>query len=486
MKYKDFYTGQIRGQLDEVVIDTIMDLCDKDKDGLLNDEELNEFQVRCFNAPLQPEELAGVKDVVRSRLDNGLVDNHLTFTGFVFLHVLFIERGRLETTWAVLTTFGYGKELDLSIVTKRSDAVSPTSGLSRRANAYFAEVFDAYDADGDGILSSKEQDQLFGSFPDASFMSIIAPGMVFERTKKGLTRNGFLSFWNYAAVVDPRAVVEGAFYSGLDASEQTVIDTFFASHGSRTVAADHGEGRTIQCTLFCHNDSCRDSQAISSLLANLVNVPATDIAGHGGACGAVTPDELRTARHMARDDTDQKDAATSRVEQSSSPVQSNHHYLALDFSVDKRQNFDVGAFVFDWASCTCDQFSALVDAMVSVASASKDTLPCVLIGLSEETKDEQLLEHVQATCETLRIPPPISVAKMTSKRDVYALLVNAALEPEPYIPETPTLIATKQHRRFVARVTMYAGIGCVLGAGCLIAYRSYRANRAHRSSSSGV
>jgi hypothetical protein len=80
-------------------------MCDKDKDGLLNDKELNEFQVKCFNAPLQPEELAGVKDVVRSRLENGLVDDQLTFTGFVFLHALFIERGRLETTWAVRPDF---------------------------------------------------------------------------------------------------------------------------------------------------------------------------------------------------------------------------------------------------------------------------------------------------------------------------------------------------------------------------------------------
>lgn len=31
--------------------------------GLLDDEELNDFQTICFNQPLQPEELAGVKEV---------------------------------------------------------------------------------------------------------------------------------------------------------------------------------------------------------------------------------------------------------------------------------------------------------------------------------------------------------------------------------------------------------------------------------------
>ena len=38
----------------------------------------------------------------------------LTLPGFLFLHALFIERGRLETTWAVLRKFGYDNDLLLS------------------------------------------------------------------------------------------------------------------------------------------------------------------------------------------------------------------------------------------------------------------------------------------------------------------------------------------------------------------------------------
>ena len=38
------------------------------QDGALNDEELNRFQIKCFHAPLQPTELAGVKEVVGERL----------------------------------------------------------------------------------------------------------------------------------------------------------------------------------------------------------------------------------------------------------------------------------------------------------------------------------------------------------------------------------------------------------------------------------
>lgn len=47
-------------------------------------------------------------------LVQGIVNNGLSLPGFLFLHALFIERGRLETTWAVLRRFGYDNTLHLS------------------------------------------------------------------------------------------------------------------------------------------------------------------------------------------------------------------------------------------------------------------------------------------------------------------------------------------------------------------------------------
>lgn len=69
------------------------------RDGILSDEELNAFQARCFGASLDPAELQGVKDVVKGNVENGLTEKGLTLTGFLFLHHLFIQKGRLETTW---------------------------------------------------------------------------------------------------------------------------------------------------------------------------------------------------------------------------------------------------------------------------------------------------------------------------------------------------------------------------------------------------
>ena len=108
----------------------IFKLCDTNKDGILDAAELNEFQVRvlllcylpsltspqrkCFDAPLQAQELEGIKAMVQEHADGGIRDDGLTEAGFLYLHTIFIQRGRLETTWTVLRKFGYAEDLRLT------------------------------------------------------------------------------------------------------------------------------------------------------------------------------------------------------------------------------------------------------------------------------------------------------------------------------------------------------------------------------------
>ncbi|KAF7144213.1 hypothetical protein RHSIM_Rhsim05G0142200 [Rhododendron simsii] len=89
-------------------------LCDHDRDGALSDAELNDFQVKCFNAPLQPSEIVGVMRVVQEKLPEGVNDRGLTFKGFLFLNALFLEKDLLKTTWTVLRKFGYNNDIRLS------------------------------------------------------------------------------------------------------------------------------------------------------------------------------------------------------------------------------------------------------------------------------------------------------------------------------------------------------------------------------------
>lgn len=97
---------------------------------MLDNEELNEFQVcsllmaqawllkagqrKCFDAPLQLQELEGIKVMVQGYNRDAVRDNSLTEAGFLLLHTIFIQRGRLETTWTVLRKHGYAEDLRLS------------------------------------------------------------------------------------------------------------------------------------------------------------------------------------------------------------------------------------------------------------------------------------------------------------------------------------------------------------------------------------
>lgn len=74
------------------------------------------LQRRCFGSPLQQQELEGIKDLIQRELplDAGVRGGGITELGFLYLHTVFIQRGRLETTWTVLREFGYAEDLRLT------------------------------------------------------------------------------------------------------------------------------------------------------------------------------------------------------------------------------------------------------------------------------------------------------------------------------------------------------------------------------------
>lgn len=52
--------------------------------------------------------------MVRGHAEGDIRNGGLTEAGFLYLHTIFIQRGRLETTWTVLRKFGYGEDLRLT------------------------------------------------------------------------------------------------------------------------------------------------------------------------------------------------------------------------------------------------------------------------------------------------------------------------------------------------------------------------------------
>lgn len=174
----------------------IFKLCDTDNDGLLSDQELNAFQNDVFGSPLQHQELEGIKDIVKQECPDGIKNNCLTKNGFIFLHLLFVKKGRMETLWTVLRSFGYDDQVRL-----RNDFLYPYIGvtkddateLSPKGYQFFADLFQSFDKDNDGALNAEELTNLFATAPKLPWKR---PEMSAITNEEGnLTLQGFLALW---------------------------------------------------------------------------------------------------------------------------------------------------------------------------------------------------------------------------------------------------------------------------------------------------
>ncbi|MBA0687630.1 hypothetical protein Goari_015145, partial [Gossypium aridum] len=81
----------------------------------------------------------------------GVNERGLTLTGFLFLHALFIEKGRLETTWTVLRKFGYNNDIKLSddLIPHSSVKRAPDQSveLTNEAIEYLRGIYELFDGD---------------------------------------------------------------------------------------------------------------------------------------------------------------------------------------------------------------------------------------------------------------------------------------------------------------------------------------------------
>uniref|UniRef100_A0A4W6DXU8 Ras homolog family member T1a n=1 Tax=Lates calcarifer TaxID=8187 RepID=A0A4W6DXU8_LATCA len=194
----------------------IFKVSDLDNDGVLNDNELNFFQRTCFNTPLAPQALEDVKNVVRRNMTDGVKDNGLTLKGFLFLHTLFIQRGRHETTWTVLRRFGYDDDLELTqeyLFPMIKIPPDCTTELNHNAYLFLQSVFDKHDKDRDCALSPEEVKDLFKVFPYMPWGPDVN-NTVCTNDQGWITYQGYLSQWTLTTYLDVQRSLEYLGYLG--------------------------------------------------------------------------------------------------------------------------------------------------------------------------------------------------------------------------------------------------------------------------------
>lgn len=161
----------------------IFRIFDQDKDDVLSDTELIDFQESCFGARLQPTDIEDVKTMLESDGPDNVLPSGITFQGFLRIHKKFIERNRAETAWLVLRQFGFNDRLKLMVprkvvalehVDRSRTRTQNFAGsvrdrsveLSKQAQAFLADIFHQFDKDKDQALSPLELEDLFSICPN--------------------------------------------------------------------------------------------------------------------------------------------------------------------------------------------------------------------------------------------------------------------------------------------------------------------------------
>ncbi|XWS31589.1 hypothetical protein CRYUN_Cryun23aG0089200 [Craigia yunnanensis] len=436
-------------------------LCDHDMDGALSDAELNEFQVKCFNAPLQPAEIVGVKRVVQERIRGGVSDLGLTLDGFLFLHALFIEKGRPETTWAVLRKFGYDDDLKLRddiLPVPTKHAPDQSVELTDEAVDYLRGIFRMYDSDNDGSLQPFELDDIFVTAPESPWT--VGPYVdAAERTSQGnLTLNGFLSEWALMTSLDPSCSLANLICIGYGGDPTSALRL------TRRRSADRKKQRTERNVFHCFVFGPKRSGK-SALLNSFLGRPFSS---------NYTPTNgVRYVTNVVEQiGGTQKTLILQEIpEDGVKKFLSNKECLAA---------CDVAVFLYD----SSDEYSwkRSRELLLDVARHGEESgygVPCLLIATKDDLDPYPMaLQNSARVTQQLGMEAPIPVGvKFRDSKNVFSRIISAAEHPHMSIPETEKGKKRKRYRRLVNSSLMFVSVGAAVAVVGLAAYRAYAARK---------
>lgn len=196
-------------------------LCDKDQDGYLNEQEMRDFQARCFDKPLTTDDLDNIKLSVAKSLPDSDLDKGIDQRGFLQLNKLYAEKGRHETIWIILRTYHYTDSLSLEdkFIRPKFDVPEYSSAeLSPAGYRFFVDLFLLFDKDNDGGLNDQELEALFSPTPGlpSSWTDSDFPSSTVRNEAGHITLQGWLAQWSMTTFIEPKTTMEYLAYLGFE------------------------------------------------------------------------------------------------------------------------------------------------------------------------------------------------------------------------------------------------------------------------------
>ncbi|KAL1933375.1 hypothetical protein VTP01DRAFT_7465 [Rhizomucor pusillus] len=433
-------------------LNRIFKLCDTDKDNVLNDHELNEFQRKCFNTPLQQHELDGVKEVVREHEPAGVNEYGLTEVGFAFLHSLFIQRGRLETTWTVLRKFGYGDDLSL-----REDFLLPpfevpqecSVELSPHGYQFFAELFQVFDQDKDGALNHSELEALFSTSPGNPWANTAFPHTTITTETGFVTLQGWLAQWSMTTLLDHKTTLKYLAYLGYEGDTRTALKI------TRPKRVDRKKGKIQRNVFLCYVFGAPGSGK-TSLLRAFVNKPFSEkYKPTTEPFNVVNSVEMKgVEKYLVMEEI----AANREAE----ILSSKQRLEACDLLCFVYDTSDVNSF--GYVASLREKYK--IDHVPSVYVATKCELDLV-------TQRYEVQPDVY--CRNLGLAVPLSVSvKQKQMADLYHILTGVAMNP---LIATPGSLKDKAEEAWLSK--HYITLSVVAGVVILTSLAAYKLWKQH-------
>eukprot|EP01132_Coremiostelium_polycephalum_P007939 gene7939-9767_t len=213
----------------------IFKLCDRNCDGSLDESELNYFQAKCGHESMDTDVIENLKQFVKGQIDDGVDENGFTEKGFLFMNLLFLEKGPAQHSWLSLRAFHYDDDLSIS-----KDYLYPlvnvpkdhNVAISSEGTIFLKELFERFDRDKDGLLSRADLDLMFSTAPSSSlpFPDDFETYCNTDQDSNYLTLPGFLSLWSMLCYEDYKMVLTYFAYLGSDTMlNNTNLITFIKS-----------------------------------------------------------------------------------------------------------------------------------------------------------------------------------------------------------------------------------------------------------------
>ncbi|KAJ6412337.1 hypothetical protein OIU84_005405 [Salix udensis] len=436
-------------------------LFDSDMDGALNDAELNDFQVKCFDAPLQPAEIVGVRRVVQEKKKEGVNDLGLTLDGFLFLHSLFIDKGRLETTWAVLRKFGYGIDLKLRddfLPAPLKHAPDQSIELTIEAVEFVRRVFRLYDTNNHGALRPAELDELFSTAPENPWDEAPYKDATERTTQGNLTLKGFLSEWALMTMLDPRGSLANLLYIGYGGNPASAL------HVTRRRSVDRKKQQTERNVFHCLVFGPKNAGK-STLLNSFIGRPFSE--SHEPTAG----------ERYAVNVVDQPGGNKKTLILREIPEDGVKKFLSNKESL---SSSDVAVFVYD----SSDEYSwkKSNELLVEVARHGEESgygVPSLIIAAKDDLDPHpRSVQNSVRVCQELGIGASIPVSsKLGDMNNVFCRILSAAEHPHLNIPETVAGREHKQFRQLFNHSLLFMSVGAAFAVVGMAALRAYGGRR---------